>query len=239
MPPGSDPTDESRYYQAQPSSPTETDPFPEGRSTTDPSGRRATSSSPGQSSLPSSAPYPPGAASSSSGRFYQHEGSALHAGGPAASEADDRSYLPSTEGSEPGDDEDAGEADGSYHHGVPGGRIAYPPTMSEGSDEEEEEEEDPHEGEPPYSHPSSHPSASGSGYESVPATSGPPPPQGYPPQQQPGGVDYSGSSWGPGVGWESMTPRHRHPTRLSDVPEEDERSRTNPSRASQASRSLR
>jgi hypothetical protein len=112
--------------------------------------------------------------------------------------------------------------------------------MSEGSEEEDEEEEDPHEGEPPYSHPSSHPSASGSGYESVPATSGPPPPQGYPPQQQPGGVvDYSGSSWGPGVGWESMTPRHRHPTRLSDVPEEDERSRTNPSRASQASRSLR
>ncbi|OKL62816.1 hypothetical protein UA08_01875 [Talaromyces atroroseus] len=50
------------------------------------------------------------------------------------------------------------------------------------------------------------------------------------------GVDYSGSGWG---GWDSITPRHRHPTRLSDVlEEEDERSRTSPSRASQASRGL-
>jgi hypothetical protein len=52
-----------------------------------------------------------------------------------------------------------------------------------------------------------------------------------------GSVDYSGSGWG---GWDSITPRHRHPTRLSDVlEEEDERSRTSPSRASQASRGLR
>jgi hypothetical protein len=50
-----------------------------------------------------------------------------------------------------------------------------------------------------------------------------------------GNVDYSGSGWG---GWDSITPRHRHPTRLSDVLEEDERSRTSPSRASQASRGL-
>ncbi|KAJ5922073.1 hypothetical protein N7516_009776 [Penicillium verrucosum] len=50
-------------------------------------------------------------------------------------------------------------------------------------------------------------------------------------------ADYSGAGWGPGTGWESVTPRHRHPTRLSDVLEEDEPSRTNPSRASLASRS--
>lgn len=49
-----------------------------------------------------------------------------------------------------------------------------------------------------------------------------------------GPVDYSGGSWG--SGWDSITPRHRHPTRLSDVMEEDERSRTSPSRASVASR---
>lgn len=59
----------------------------------------------------------------------------------------------------------------------------------------------------------------------------------YDPAYPPGtsaGVDYSGSGWG---GWDSITPRHRHPTRLSDVlEEEDERSRTSPSRASQASR---
>ena len=49
-------------------------------------------------------------------------------------------------------------------------------------------------------------------------------------------VDYSGASWG--SEWDSITPRHRHPTRLSDVMEEDEPSRTTPSRASLASRSL-
>lgn len=56
----------------------------------------------------------------------------------------------------------------------------------------------------------------------------------YPPTT----ADYSGSGWGAGTGWESVTPRHRHPTRLSDVLEEDEPSRTSPSRASQASRSI-
>lgn len=51
-------------------------------------------------------------------------------------------------------------------------------------------------------------------------------------------VDYSGSGYGSGLGWEGV-PRHHHPTRLSDVLEEDERSRTSPSRASQTSRGLR
>lgn len=53
-----------------------------------------------------------------------------------------------------------------------------------------------------------------------------------------GAVDYSGSMYGSGLGWESV-PRNHHPTRLSDVIEEDERSRTSPSRASQASRGIR
>ena len=60
--------------------------------------------------------------------------------------------------------------------------------------------------------------------------------------QQPGGgggqgqVDYSGSGYG--SGWEAV-PRHHHPTRLSDVLEEDERSRASPSRASEGSRGVR
>lgn len=53
-----------------------------------------------------------------------------------------------------------------------------------------------------------------------------------------GAVDYSGSMYGSGLGWETV-PRNHHPTRLSDVIEEDERSRTSPSRASQASRGIR
>jgi hypothetical protein len=43
--------------------------------------------------------------------------------------------------------------------------------------------------------------------------------------------EYSGEGYGP---WD----RHRHPTRLSDVQEEDERSRTSASHASQASRTM-
>lgn len=64
-------------------------------------------------------------------------------------------------------------------------------------------------------------------------------PSGYDPTTPPGtsapqgqsSVDYSGQGWGgpSATGWESITPRHRHPTRLSDVLEEDERSRTSQS----------
>ncbi len=56
---------------------------------------------------------------------------------------------------------------------------------------------------------------------------------------QQGGPDYSGAGYA-APGWESSVtaprPAHHHPTRLSDVPEEDERSRTSASRASQRSR---
>jgi len=47
-----------------------------------------------------------------------------------------------------------------------------------------------------------------------------------------GPVDYSGQQYGSGSGWEEV-PRHQHPTRLSDVlEEEDERSRTSASQIS-------
>jgi hypothetical protein len=45
-------------------------------------------------------------------------------------------------------------------------------------------------------------------------------------------ADYEGASYGPG--WEGVTPRHRHPTRLSDIIEE-QASRTSPSRGSYVS----
>ncbi|KAI9739891.1 MAG: hypothetical protein M1818_004947 [Claussenomyces sp. TS43310] len=44
-------------------------------------------------------------------------------------------------------------------------------------------------------------------------------------------ADYSGQGYGSGPGWEAI-PRHHHPTRLSDVLEEDERSRTSASQMS-------
>lgn len=126
------------------------------------------------------------------GRFYQHEGSALH-GEPPTSEPDDGSYVPSVEGSDISEEAYVRNPDGSYAVDSQGRRLVY--TTEEGYD---------------------------SGYGTAPARGG------YGQDV----VDYSGSGWG---GWESITPRHRHPTRLSDVLEEDEPSRTSPSRASQAS----
>ncbi|EAW09355.1 uncharacterized protein ACLA_035580 [Aspergillus clavatus NRRL 1] len=98
---------------------------------------------------------------------------------------------------------------GDYSRGQ-GRPIEYPPAMSEESDDYEHE-----------------PLEEGYGSSSMPPSSGA--------LYTPTSVDYSGSGWGVGSGWDSMTPRHRHPTRLSDVLEEDE-PRTTPSRASRASR---
>lgn len=198
---------EEQHYEEQPSSPTE-DPFIEG-------GRPSTT----QSQVPSSGAYSHG---QETGRFYQHEGSALHAGRPT-SEPDDQSYRPSTVGTESDLGEEEYGADPGYRRD-PEGRRTYPRAMSEGSEEYEGEPEEEQEYSGDYT--------SGAGYGSLPAaTTGAPLHSGYGQ-----GVDYSGSTWG--SGWDSVTPRHRHPTRLSDVIEEDERSRTSPSRASQASRGM-
>lgn len=45
------------------------------------------------------------------------------------------------------------------------------------------------------------------------------------------GIDYTGAGYGTGLEWGAV-PRHHHPTRLSDVLEEDERSRTSASQIS-------
>ncbi|CRG82805.1 hypothetical protein PISL3812_00151 [Talaromyces islandicus] len=134
------------------------------------------------------------------GHFYQHGGTVLH------EEADDRSYVASTEGSEL-DAEYATHGGAEYHDRVQSQEYAG----SDEYDDDSQQEYDP----------------------TYPPTSGGPAPVHHTYGQ--GNVDYSGSGWG---GWDSITPRHRHPTRLSDVLEEDERSRTSPSRASQASRGL-
>lgn len=120
--------------------------------------------------------------------------------------ADEPSYEPSAS-SEPGDDEY-----GHFHRDSTG-HPTYPASMSEGSDEYEHEQTD---GNGHYV-PGTVAGTSAALYGGQPATA----------------VDYSGSDWG--STWESVTPRHHHPTRLSDVLEEDEPSRTTPSRASRAS----
>ncbi|KAF4632780.1 hypothetical protein G7Y89_g5345 [Cudoniella acicularis] len=66
--------------------------------------------------------------------------------------------------------------------------------------------------------------------ENLTATSGRVAPPSSQPSTEPGGADYSGAGYGggPGLEWGAV-PRHHHPTRLSDVLEEDERSRTSAS----------
>jgi hypothetical protein len=209
--PPRDPTEEGQYYEEPRSSPTETDPFTEGRTVA-----QQETSQPPNSSVAVSGSHPATAPGRTTGRFYQHEGSALH-GEPPTSEADDRSYVPSNDGSELAEEEYVMNPDGTYRLDAQGRRMVY------ARPEEGEEYGAQLEEEPRYERPY----VSGMEHGSVPATSG----YGYSDRS----VDYSGSSWG---GWESMTPRHRHPTRLSDVLEEDERSRTSASRASQASRSM-
>ncbi|KAJ5396023.1 uncharacterized protein N7487_010326 [Penicillium crustosum] len=141
--------------------------------------------------------------------LYEHENTSVPYPGPATSEPDARSYVGS---SETGDDEYA-----HYSHDPHGNSLSYPPgPPSEGSEEYE------------HSLPEGHYMPDGA-YTSAGSSA--------PPLAPTSAADYSGAGWGPGTGWESVTPRHRHPTRLSDVLEEDEPSRTNPSRASLASRS--
>lgn len=213
-------TEESHYYGQQPSSPTGTDPFTESeRPLPDEPGAPSFGASPSGHS-PTSATMSgarPGTShgqAQPTGRFYQHEGSALH-GGPQTSQS------PAGTGSDMGE-EYAVDPDGGYRRDPQGRQIVYPRAMSEGSDDYEEEPER----EQGYGH--HYMSGVGYGSVSAPTTSAP-----FHSGYGVGSVDYSGSGWG---GWDSITPRHRHPTRLSDVIEEDERSRTSPSRASQASR---
>ncbi|KAJ5886642.1 uncharacterized protein N7473_009316 [Penicillium subrubescens] len=128
-----------------------------------------------------------------------------------SSEPDAHSYVGSSEAEE----EYAGYARDNAHP------FSYPAApLSEGSDEYDHHPADQHH----YTTDGAYTSAGTSAPMHAP----------YPPTT----ADYSGAGWGVGTGWESVTPRHRHPTRLSDVLEEDEPSRTTPSRASQASRSV-
>ncbi|OJD17589.1 hypothetical protein AJ78_02340 [Emergomyces pasteurianus Ep9510] len=168
------------------------------------------------------------------GRFYHHEPTTFHSGEPKITAADERAYIPTSEagGSDLGSEE-YDHPDARYRRNPQDRdrRVVYPRTISDDSDDYENIEHIP-EGE------------FGQRYDGMPGVeygSGPP---GSSPEDIHSGygpsVDYSGSSWGEGQGqiWDSVTPRHRHPTRLSDVLEEDERSRTSPSRASQASRGM-
>ena len=163
----------------------------------------------------------------SASTFYQHQGTSLQ-GQPRITEADERShqsYVPSVEDTLSEEDYDLDE-NGEIRRDAQGHPItSRRPLGSEGSDEYDVQEQ--LERERMYGR------SYGSGIAGVEYGSGPPTAGG---RQDTAPADYSGSGFG--TGWEAM-PRHHHPTRLSDVLEEDERSRTSPSRASQNSRGIR
>lgn len=187
--------------------------------------------------------YGPGApvGQPASSSFYQHEGPTLHEDEPQtrATEPDERSYVQSVD--------TLSEED--YELDAQGRPVPFRGGLgSEDSDEYDVQDQQEREhmyrerygrgisgveyGSGPTSSPAGRPPTSGrndaASYTTEPGQ----------PVPAAAAVDYSGSDYGSGLGWEAI-PRHHHPTRLSDVLEEDERSRTSPSRASQTSRGLR
>ncbi|KFY14119.1 hypothetical protein V491_06151 [Pseudogymnoascus sp. VKM F-3775] len=195
------------------------DPFVESRSTAPAtsggaaSNRQQTSSS---ASGATSRPHPPSSTSTppdahapatqqTSGGFYQQQqGAAIHPGDIGS----DMGTL--------SEEEYEIDPQGQFRRDARGNKIPYARPLSEGeSDDEGMVEARQH--------------AHLQQYGNIPTTNGD-----YPPRTSAAAamepVDYSGQAYGSGSGWD----RHQHPTRLSDVLEEDERSRTS---ASQVSRS--
>ena len=201
--------------------------------------RAATQSSPASSMAPSAAAtqagtylrYGPSGATAQQqpSSFYQHEGSSLLQGDarPRTAEADQHSYIQSNEDTFSDEDYEL-DANGQVRRDSQGNPLTFRSGLrSENSDEYDVQEELNRERMYGQQYGSS---MSGVEYGSGP-TGGPSP---VTPTTQ---VDYSGRSYGP-YPFEGV-PRHHHPTRLSDVLEEDERSRTSPSRASERSRGIR
>ncbi|KAI8938011.1 hypothetical protein NX059_005684 [Plenodomus lindquistii] len=159
--------------------------------------------------------------------FYQQPGSYLHQD-PANAHEDERSYVTSQgEATSEGDEEYAIDQEGNFIRDEAGRRIPYRSLQSPVSDEYDVQEDRRRELEHLQRYGTA--ASTQSGYVAT-TSAGSPHDQGQPTAG--GRPDYSGDGYGDE--WVGM--RHHHPTRLSDVPEEDERSRTSPSRASQASR---
>ena len=158
--------------------------------------------------------------------FYQQPGSYLHQEQEGIPE-DERSYVTSHgETSEGEEEEYALDEHGRVILDESGRRIPFRSIRSPVSDEYDVQEDRRRELEHLQRYGTS---ASSSGGYATSSSAGPAHGAGY---ATAGQADYSGDGYGDE--WVGM--RHHHPTRLSDVPEEDERSRTSPSRASQASR---
>lgn len=251
---------EQHYSYEEGQSPTDTDPFTEAgrhphrepdlpshvaQGTYVPSGVAPTSSSrpvaahsdadPVQNPAPLQYPYytsqsqqvPTQPATSLPEAFYQQPGSYLHQD-PVNAHEDEQSYVTSHgEATSDADEEYAIDQQGNFIRDEAGRRIPYRSLQSPVSDEYDVQDDRRRELEHLQRYGTAASAQSGYVTTSSAGTSDE--------QELPiagDRPDYSGDGYGDE--WVGM--RHHHPTRLSDVPEEDERSRTSPSRASQASR---
>jgi hypothetical protein len=147
---------------------------------------------------------------STSAFYQQQQGTSLH---PVER---DPAYGPSPSEAAFSEEEYQIDSQGHFVLDSRGNKIPFHPPLS---DEEDSDEEAARERE--IAHRARYPQTSGVQQPSI----NEPEPQGAV------GVDYSGTGYGSGPGWETV-PRHHHPTRLSDVLEEDERSRTSASQVS-------
>lgn len=245
---------EQHYSYEQGQSPTDTDPFTEGsrqpaaplrhepdvsslsQGTYVPTGARSQASDqtqvpaplqPHQRATGAQQPTVP-VQTSRPEAFYQQPEAYLHRETASSVPDDERSYVTSQgdETSE-GEEEFAIDKNGNFILDEAGRRVPWRSVRPQESDEFDVSEDRRRELEHLQRY------GTGATGPSTYATSstGAEYPPGYPTANRP---DYSGDGYGDE--WPGM--RHHHPTRLSDVPEEDERSRTSPSRASQASRGL-
>lgn len=253
---------ESHYTYEEGQSPTNTDPFTEGRQaaplrhepdvpslaqgTYVPSGASASSSRQGAASQPTDQPQVPAplhprhrvtgaqqpptqATTSQPEAFYQQPEAYLHRDTGTSIPEDERSGVTSHgEETSEGEEEYAIDEYGNYILDASGHRVPFRALRQRDSDEYDVQEDRRRELEhlQRYGTAATDPSR----YATT-STAGPSYQGGYTTSNAP---DYSGA----GYGNEWMGMRHHHPTRLSDVMEEDERSRTSPSRASQASRGV-
>jgi len=201
-----------QYVRAQRAEPA--DPFVESRPSTS---RQPRSSATAEASLP---PHPaftnsheysqaPAVQPASTSAFYQQQqGTSLH---PVER---DPGYGPSPSEAAFSEEEYQIDSQGQFILDSRGNKIPFQAPLS---DDEDSDEEAAAAREREIEHRARYPQTSGVQQPSI--------------SEPQGAVDYSGSGYGSGPGWETV-PRHHHPTRLSDVLEEDERSRTSASQVS-------
>jgi hypothetical protein len=218
-----------QYSRAQRAEPV--DPFVEQPSTSSRAARAASTSAPSTYPEYSQAPAVQPAASPA---FYHHQaGTTLHPIDPTGRSEHNPSYGPSipSEGSRLSDQEYEIDAEGRFVLDSRGNKVRYQNPIPDDDTDDEYDVTAAREREQAYAREYGRSQGSGIEYGSnAPAVGRLAVPTSHPATSG-AGVDYSGQGYGSGPGWEAV-PRHHHPTRLSDVLEEDERSRTSASQVS-------